>query len=114
MNPDRSSAARPTLADRHSLAHPRRQVRAGGQGARPDRIFDHLLRGGAAQGDGGDGSDRRAEADRRLRDADRILVQPRRVVTLFGSRLGVRGSGGGNRHAALRASDDDDHVHDDK
>ena len=37
------------------------------------------------QGDAGDGVDRRAEADRRVRHADRVLVQPRRHDALPGA-----------------------------
>ena len=73
------------------------EVRPGGQGAGPDRVLDHLVGGGAAQGDAGDAVDRRAEADRRVRDADRVLVQPRRDDALPGGRVGVRGPGGRDR-----------------
>ena len=83
---------------------PLREVRPGGQGAGPDRVLDHLVGGGAAQGDAGDAVDRRAEADRRVRDADRVLVQPRRDDALPGRRVGVRGPGGRDRDDAGSSS----------
>ena len=43
-----------------------------------DRLCHHQFRGGAAARDGGDGAPGRAAADRRVRDADRLQLQPRR------------------------------------
>ena len=51
---------------------------ARGAGAVADRVLHRVVRGRAAARDGEHGGVRRPAADRRVRAADRLLVQPRR------------------------------------
>ena len=80
------SAAVPRSAQ---ALHPR------GEGAGADRVLDDVVGGGAAARDAGDGSDRGAATHRRVRDADGILVQSRRIDALSGGRVDVRRPGSG-------------------
>ena len=58
-----------------------------------------------------DGSDRRPPANRLLRDADRILVQPRWIDALPRGRIHVRSPGGGSAPVVRTAAADDADAH---
>src|SRR5207245_552078 len=62
------------------------------------RLRDHEQRIGIAKSDAGDGATRRAETYRRIRYADRIFVQSRRLNSLSGDGFGVRRASGRNYH----------------
>ena len=67
------------------------------QGAGDHRVLDHVERGGAAAGDGGDRAARRAAQDRRVRPAARLQLQPRRHDALPVAGVDLRRAGGGRR-----------------
>ena len=79
-------------ASRGSRSAPSR----GGEGPCGDRVHHHQLRRGAPAGDGADDRVRRPPAHRRLRHADRLLLQPRRVHPVPRRGLAVRGAGRGH------------------
>ena len=72
-------------------AHP--EVRRGDRGARLHRVRHHELGGRAAPGHGAHGGVRGAAADRGLRHADGLQLQPRRLDALPGPGVGVRRPG---------------------
>ena len=79
-------------------------VPQGDQGAGADRLLDHLERSGAAAGHGMRRGLRRAAADRVVRPAARLQLQPRRQHALPVAGGGVRRPGG-RRRAHRRPAD---------
>ena len=73
---------------------PIRRFFARGQGPGDHRVHDHVVRRRAAARHAADDRVRRAAADRRVRHADRLLVQPRRLDALPRRRVDLRGAGG--------------------
>ncbi len=82
----------------------RSAVRARRSRAMAHRVHDGVVGGRVPAGDGADGAARRAAADRGVRAADGLLVQSGREHAVSGARVGVRGTGGGDRHADLARS----------
>jgi hypothetical protein len=81
------------------------------QGTLADRLLDRELRGRAAEGDGEPREVRHPAAHHRVRAADRLLVQPRRLDALPRRRGGLRGPGGRHRALDRRAAHDHAHAH---
>src|SRR6185503_5399369 len=88
-------ARRRLLPDPRAVLH----LRQGDPRAVPDCLHHRQLRGGAAEGAGGDGALRRPQEHRRLRAADRVQLQPRRHDVVSVARQRVR------RPARRRADD---------
>ena len=86
---------RPGFRARH-LHRARADATICARGARAGRarVCHHEQRIGLAQSDAGDGTIRRAAAHRRVRDADGIFIQSRRLDTLSGDGVGVRRASG--------------------
>ena len=82
-------------------------IRARGEVAGADRVLDDFVGGGAAAGDAVDGSDRSTETDRRIRDADRLLVQSRWIDIVPRSCIHLRRSGGGTPDDVRQPTGDD-------
>ena len=76
-------------------ANPHPPFHQGGQGPGDHRVHDDLLGRGTAARDAADDGVRRAAAHRRVRDAHRLLVQPRRIHALPRRGVDLRGAGGG-------------------
>ena len=91
----RAGRVRPrgSAADCPIRAGPARPVHRGRERARAHCVLDGVVRGGFTEGDGANGGDRRAAPHRRLRNANRILVQPRRQHAVSVGRVDLRGAG---------------------
>ena len=96
--------ARGAAADRADRAGAAARLRPGGGRTGIDRVCDHQFGGGAAAGDGGDGAAWRAAPDRRVRDADRLQLQPRRQHALSVADGAVCRPGGRHRPDASASS----------
>jgi len=83
----------------------------GGARACGARIRDYEQRIGVAESDGIDGAFRRPATHRRLRDADRLFVQPDGIDVISGDGFGVRSASGGDDDRlahVVRPADHDD------
>ena len=82
-----------------------------GEAAVAHRVLDRVVRGSPPARVRGDGGVWRAEAHRRLRTADGILVQSRRQHALSGGSICVRCPGREHRHVDQVAAADDGDAH---
>ena len=79
---------------------------------RSDSVLDHFIRGCSPAGKAIDGGDRRPATDRRVRDANGLLVQSRRIYALSRRGVGLRGAGGGGSDDAGDSALHDVDAHD--
>ena len=86
---------------------PIRQFLQGGQGAGADRVLDDVVRSGTAEGDAGDGVDRRAARIVAFVMPTGYSFNLDGIDALSRCRVDIRRAGRGRRHAAWSAARDD-------